>query len=466
MPGNSVRLLRDAAENYPAWMEAIRSARQCIHFETYVVHADSIGRQFADLLAAKAREGITVRVIYDWFGALGSAPFLFWHRLRKAGVQVRCFHPPRLDDPFESLRRDHRKIITVDGRIGFVSGLCVGDDWVGDERRGIAPWRDTGLQIEGPAVAELDRAFRRVWNSVGAEDAIKPPGHAHSNPAGSVALRIVTGEPGTGGLYRLDLLLSATARSSIWLTDAYFYATPAYVQSLRAAALDGVDVRLLVPRTSDIPIVRALSRIGYRSLLEAGVRIFEWNGTMLHAKTAVVDERWSRVGSTNLNIASWMGNYELDVVIEDDEFASSMRQMYLDDLSNATEIVLHEGSKVRPTLPRRTQRRRHRRARVSMGRAATGVAAIGSTAGAALTRSRLLGPAEAPTMMTGALALVALAALILFFPHQTVITVAACCGWLAFVLCLKAFRLHRAHSRHPIPTYNYKQVSGGTHSGP
>ena len=442
--GNSVRLLRDAGENYPAWLDAIRSATQSIHFETYAMHADKIGRDFADLLALKAREGVAVRVIYDWFGALGSASFLFWRRMRKAGVQVRCFHPPRPDDPFEALRRDHRKVIIVDGRVGFVSGLCVGKDWVGDEQRGIAPWRDTGVQIEGPAVAELDLAFRRVWNSLSTGDAIqiRPHGHSHPSPEGNVSVRIVTGEPGSGGMYRLDLLLAALARNSIWLTDAYFYATPAYVQSLRAAAMDGVDVRLLVPRTSDIPMVRALSRIGYRSLLEAGVRIFEWNGTMLHAKTAIADERWSRVGSTNLNIASWMGNYELDTVIENEEFARAMRQMYLDDLSNATEIVLHEGAKVRPTTPRRRQRHRHGRPGGSLGRAATGVAAIGSTAGAALTRSRLLGPAEAPVMIAAALALVALATLILFFPHQTVVTAAACCGWLAIVLCLKAFRLH------------------------
>ena len=446
LSGNSVRLLRDAEENYPAWMEAIRNARHSVHFETYAVHADATGRAFADLLAAKVREGVTVRVIYDWFGSLGAAPLFFWHRMRRAGVQVRCFHPPRIDDPFEWFRRDHRKIIVVDDRIGFVSGLCVGDDWVGNANRGIAPWRDTGVQIEGPAVAALSDAFARVWNSLRRKEAIELESHRSRRAAGDVSLRIVPGEPGTGGLYRLDLLLTAQARNSIWLTDAYFYATPAYVQSLRAAALDGVDVRLLVPRTSDIPVVRALSRIGYRSLLEAGVRIFEWDGTMLHAKTAVADNRWSRVGSTNLNIASWMGNYELDAVIENEEFARIMRQMYLDDLGHATEIVLQEGT-VRPTLPRRTQRTRHRPARTSVGRAATGVAAIGSTAGAALTRSRLLGTAEAPVMIAASLALLGLCALLLLFPRAVAITGVVCFGWLAIVLIVKAVRLRHEHSR-------------------
>ena len=146
---------------------------------------------------------------------------------------------------------------------------------------------------------------------------------ALASRAGDVALRIVASEPSMADLYRLDMLIAALARKSIWLTDAYYLGAPSYVQSLRAAAFDGVDVRLLVPRTSDIPIVRALSRVGYRTLLQSGVRIFEWNGAMLHAKTAVADGRWSRVGSTNLNLASWMTNYELDVVVEDEVFAQA-----------------------------------------------------------------------------------------------------------------------------------------------
>jgi cardiolipin synthase len=150
------------------------------------------------------------------------------------------------------------------------------------------------------------------------------------------------------GLYRLDHLVAAVARYSIWLTDAYFLGTPSYVQSLRAAALDGVDVRLLLPRTSDIPVVRSLSRVGYRALLESGVRLFEWKGSMLHAKTAVVDGRWARVGSTNLSVASWMGNYELDVVAEDEPFAEAMEGMYLADLDHSTEIILSASHRVSP----------------------------------------------------------------------------------------------------------------------
>ncbi len=136
--------------------------------------------------------------------------------------------------------------------------------------------------------------------------------------AGSVSLRIVPASPETTGIYRLDLMLAATVRQTLWLTDAYFIATSSYMQALRAAALGGVDVRLLVPHGSDIQWVANFSRTMYRSLLEAGIRVFEWNGSMVHAKTAVADGRWARIGSTNLNISSWIGNWELDVVIENE----------------------------------------------------------------------------------------------------------------------------------------------------
>ncbi len=442
VPGNEIRLLKDAAENYPAWIEAIRSAKQTVHLETYIIHADKVGYEFAELIAAKAREGVRVRLMYDWLGARGTASWLFWRRLRKAGVEVRCFNPPRLDSPLAWLSRDHRKLIAVDGRIGFVTGLCVGQRWVGDPARRVDPWRDTGVQLKGPAVFDLENAFAQMWT------ALRPP---HSPPdllpdrvrgpsVGDVALRIVASQPTMAGLYRLDQLLAAIARRSIWLTDAYFLGTPSYVQSLCAAALDGVDVRLLVPRTSDIAIVRSMSRVGYRTLLESGVRIFEWNGSMLHAKTAVVDGRWARVGSTNLNVASWMANYELDVVAENEPFAEAMEEMYLADLDQSTEIILGAKDRVRPR-ERRHPRRHRGTARGSVGRAATSVLTIGSTVGAAITSHRLLGPAEAPIMITAALVLLLVFAVAVLWPLAVSIPVAIVSAWAALTLLLKALRL-------------------------
>src|SRR6185369_3622078 len=183
-------------------------------------------------------------------------------------------------------------------------------------------------------------------------------------------------------------LVSAISRERLWLTDAYFAGTTSYVQALKAAARDGVDVRLLVPGGTDIPLLRPLSRAGYRTLLEAGARVFEWNGPMLHAKTAVADGRWARVGSTNLNIASWLGNYELDVVVEDESFGKLMESMYLEDLSNATEIVL---DRRRPVVAQPLPGQSAIPHGGSAGRAAAGLLRVSNTVGAAISDHRELG---------------------------------------------------------------------------
>jgi cardiolipin synthase len=307
--GNSVRLLKDARENYPAWLAAIGAAQRHIHFENYILREDEVGHRFADALLAKAREGVRVRLIYDWMGGFGKTSRAFWRHLRAGGVDVRCYNPPRLDAPFGWLSRDHRKMLAVDGHVGFVTGLCIGRMWVGVPVAQIEPWRDTGVEVHGPAVADIVHAFAHVWAMLGepipAHEVVRRDALA---PAGATALRVVASLPATAGLFRLDQLVAALARKRLWLTDAYYAGTTAYVQALRAAAQDGVDVRLLVPNGTDIPLLRPLSRAGYPPLLAAGVRVFEWNGTMLHAKTAVADGHWARVGSTNLNLASWLGN--------------------------------------------------------------------------------------------------------------------------------------------------------------
>src|SRR6187549_2054804 len=150
VPGNRVKILQDARENYPAWLDAVRAARRFVHFENYIIHEDDVGARFADALIAKAREGVPVRVIYDWIGCIGRASRSFWRRLRAGGVDVRSFNPPRLDQPFGWVARDHRKCLVVDGEVAFVTGLCVGRMWEGRPDRGQAPWRDTGVQMHGP----------------------------------------------------------------------------------------------------------------------------------------------------------------------------------------------------------------------------------------------------------------------------------------------------------------------------
>ena len=441
--GNSVRLLRDAEENYPAWKEAIRNARRAVHFESYIIHDDDVGREFADLLASKAREGVHVRVLYDWMGAIARSGWSFWRRLRRAGVEVRCFNPPRFDSAFGWLSRDHRKTIIVDNEVAFVTGLCVGRAWVGNPERRVAPWRDTGVSIEGPAVAEVERAFASTWAACGVPLSESDLGNGGLAPAatGNVALRIIATQPGVASIYRLDQLIAAVARESIWLTDAYFVGTSSYVQALCAAAADGVDVRLMLPRAADVPFVRAISRAGYRTLIEAGVRVFEWNGPMLHAKTAVADGRWARVGSTNLNIASWVSNWELDVIVEDEGFAAEMQAMYLDDLSRATEIVLSGRRSPRPILPRRMRSRPRGATRGSANWAAKGVLRFGKAVGAAVTSSRVLGPAEASLMLSGGLTLLGLVAVAILLPRVVAGVLAVVGAWVALTLLVQSWRL-------------------------
>ena len=440
--GNRIRLLKDAQENYPAWLDAIASARRWVHFESYIIHDDDIGERFADALILKARDGVPVRVIYDWMGGFGKTSRRFWSRLRAGGVEVRCHNPPRLASPLGWVSRDHRKMLSVDGVVGFVTGLCIGRAWVGDAARGMAPWRDTGVEVRGPAVPLIEKAFRQMWALLG--DPVPADEVAMREPPaeGEMAARIVATVPSVAGLLRMDQIVAALARERLWLTDAYYAGTTFYVQALRAAARDGVDVRLLVPNGTDIPLLRPLSRAGYRTLLAAGVRIFEWNGPMLHAKTAVADGRWARVGSTNLNIASWLGNYELDVVVEDESFGKLMESMYVDDLSNATEIVL-DRRRVSPAASARPRERGGPAQGGSASRAAAGLLRVSNTVGAAITDHRELGPVEARIMIVVALLLLGLGALAVVFPRLLAYPVAAAAVWIGAALLVRGYRLRR-----------------------
>lgn len=434
--GNSVRLLRNGAENYGAWLDAIGQARRSIDFENYIIRDDVIGRRFAEALCDKARAGVTVRLLYDWMGCIGTGR-RYWRTLRSAGVSVRCFNRPGLESPLGWLSRNHRKTLCCDGSVGFVSGLCVGDMWVGDPARGVPAWRDTGVEVRGPAIADLSAAFAQSWAHAGGEaPPAQDPHPSHEPaPAGTISLRVIGSRPNTMGLYRFDQLIAGVARRSLWLTDAYFVGTTSYTQALCDAARDGVDVRLLVPGASDVPVAKALSRAGYRPLLEAGIRVFEWDGPMLHAKTAVADGRWARIGSSNLNLASWVGNWELDVAVENAGFASQMEAMFVQDLEHATEIVLNLG-RVHATGRRRQEPRRG-----SPGRLAAGAVGLGSAVGAAITNHRALGPAEAQVMAAAAGLLIAFAGLALFLPRLLTVPLALVAAWVALTLLVRAWRL-------------------------
>lgn len=460
VPGNSVRILKDADENYPAWLAAIKAARRVILLENYIFAEDEVGREFADALEDRARAGVTVRLVRDWMGSHAVASRSFWRRLHDAGVDLRCYNPPRLESPFGWLSRDHRKMIAVDGEVAFVTGLCISQRWKGDPPRGVPPWRDTGLEIRGPAVADVELAFAQVWDCIGEPlPAADLTDRAQMAVQGDIAVRVVAGAPSTAGLFRMDQLMAAIARKSLWLTDAYFVGVTPYVQALRSAARDGVDVRLLVPNSTDLPLLRPVSRAGYRTLLEAGVRVFEWNGSMIHAKTAVVDGRWSRIGSSNLNLASFLGNYELDVAIDNERVAADMQRMYAADLDNATEIVLSRNRlrrsrsllEAEPEPLFSEQRRAARRARRAVranrrggSTAAAGAIRIANAVGAAVTNHRVLGPTESRVLFASGAGLLVVVAIAFAWPAALAFPAGTLGLWVAVSLWVRALRLHRS----------------------
>ncbi len=335
--GNRVRLQFEGSTTFERWIEAIGSAERFVHFENYILRDDAIGRAFRDALAAKAREGVPVRVLYDWVGCWAT-PRRYWKPFRQAGVEVRAFNRPRLRDPFGVLQRDHRKLVCVDGHTAFVGGFCIGQEWAGTEDQ--PPWRDTGVEFIGPAATTAARAFERIWAELG--DPVDP-GLLEGNespPMGDVPIWLIEGEPGRSRVYRTLQLVAAHATERIWITDPYFVAPKPVSEALMEAAMAGVDVRVLLPAHNNWPVVGTVSRAGYRNLLEAGVRLFEWQGQMIHAKTAVADGVWSRIGSSNLNAASLLGNWEIDVGVLDEELAQQVEGLFLADLASSVEIVL------------------------------------------------------------------------------------------------------------------------------
>lgn len=429
--GNSIALLIDARAHFEAWLEAIAQARKSILFENYIISDDAVGQQFLEALCERAQAGVRVFVIRDWLGCIGQSSRAFWQPLLDAGGEVRTYNPPQLGSPLGWLSRDHRKSIMIDSQIGFLSGVCISGLWLGDARRGIEPWRDTGISLRGPAVNELVHAFGDVWRRMGAPlpDEVLAAG-ADAPIAGTVDLRVVSTLPNTAGLYRLDQLIAAMARERLWLTDAYFVGVAPYVQALTAASRDGVDVRLLVPGSSDIPAVGGLSRSGYRSLLENGVRVFEWNGSMMHAKSAVADGRWARVGSSNLNIASWIGNCEIDVAVENEQFAQRMEAQFLADMQQCTEVVLGRRRQRRSSGGQRRGRGR----RGSSSRAAASTLRWANTVGAAITNRRTLVRMEASVLLAGGGALLVLAALFIRWPALLAWPLAVLIGWFGLAL--------------------------------
>jgi cardiolipin synthase len=440
VPGNRVTLLFDGPEIYPALLEAIGSARRWIHLDNYIIRSDLTGRRFAEALAARAREGVRVRVMTDWLGSFGTRR-RFWRELRAAGVEVRFFGPPNLWHLRRNLTRNHRKLLVTDGGWAATGGWCLGDEWAGNPARGRQPWRETGVVIAGPAAAVLDQAFASVWRRVGAP---LPDDERVAEVAeqGSAEVRVMAGEPGDArSTGTLDLLLAGSVER-VWITDAYLVAPRGIFRGLLDAARQGVDVRLLVPGTSDLPHIRNLTRSGYRQLLAAGVRIFEWRGPMLHAKSIVADGRWVRIGSTNLNLSSLIANYELDVLIEDETLAQQMEGRFRRDLDHSVEVRYERTPLFRDSLafaelddvPAEHHpglRERRRRAVVALWAAISGSVRV-------LYLQRLL-------------LLAALAVLLLLLPRLTGLVLGVVVLWTAMTTLVDGIKARRQAGRAPGP---------------
>lgn len=348
IPGNRLTLLFDGPAIYPAMLERIAKATRWIHLDTYIFRSDTTGRRFAEALAERASAGVRVRILTDWVGSITTRRSL-WRTLRRAGVSVRSFNPPQLLHLRDNITRDHRKLLVVDGETAITGGHCIGNEWAGNPKAGRQPWRDTAIAIDGPAAAALDRAFALPWDITG-----EPLGDdelpAEAPERGDSSIRIVAGEPGGLRASRATELLLAGAAERVWITDAYLVAPRDIYQALIDGARSGVDIRVLVPGKSDLPRVQHFTRIGYRDLLEAGVRIFEWRGPMLHAKTLVVDGRWVRIGSSNLNVSSLLANYEIDVLSDDAPLGKAMEAQFVKDLDRSVEV------KYRDAVPGRRRR--------------------------------------------------------------------------------------------------------------
>jgi cardiolipin synthase len=446
--GNQVRLLRDGPATFTAWLDAIGKAQRNVHLENYIIEEDATGQAFADALIAAVRRGVQCRVLYDWLGCLTRTSAKFWHRLTEAGVEVRRYNPPRLLNPLRWISRDHRKVLCVDGEVAFTGGLCIGHDWVGDPARNIPPWRDTAIEIHGPAVAHIDAAFADSWDAAaGLVNRIRDMPHAANTQTGGTDVSVIAGRPDSMGLYRLEQLVAEIAARSLWLTDGYFVATTAYVRALAGAARAGVDVRLLVPGSSNWPLVGALSKSAYRPLLQAGVRVFEWNGPMVHAKTAVADGCWTRIGSSNSNLASWVSNRELDVTIKDSDLAARMEAMYEEDMLNSTEVVLARGMTGVAKPVSSDGRQYSLPSTASAGRLLSGAIGLGSTLSASFSHRRVLQPGESLVVLGGGLALVLLGIIAILLPRLIAWVIAAAAIWPGAGLLFQSLKLWRADKR-------------------
>jgi cardiolipin synthase A/B len=342
-PGHRLMVLIDGLETYPAMLEAIARARSYIHLESYIFESDSIGRTFVAALCERARAGVEVRLLVDGVGSLGfdsaAGP-----ELAEAGVELAIYGPLRRRWSVKRwLRRDHRKILVVDGKQAFVGGINIGLEYAPREQGG-GGWRDTHMAVGGPAVVELEAMFRQTWEAAGGRPYRARPRAGDESAAVAGTEWAMTLGSDHGGM-RSDIrrhIMHALrhSRSRVWAACAYFVPDRAMRRAFRAAARRGVDVRVIVPARSDLRSVQWAGEYTYGGLMRGGVRIFQWCDTHMHAKTLVIDGVWSMVGSYNLDYVSLFLNQEVVLVAIGEHTAGRLEAAFRTDLGPCREIEL------------------------------------------------------------------------------------------------------------------------------
>lgn len=346
--GNKVTLLYDGPQTMAAMTEAIIAAKDHINLETYIFDQDEIGLRFADLLIARQRDGVQVNIIYDSFGTFGT-PQAFFDRMREAGIQLLAFNPVnpmKLNGSWEPNNRDHRKILVVDGVVAFTGGVNISSTYSNSSlfrsktrRSSKVGWRDTHIKIEGPAVAALQWIFLDNWASQESPDLPDRNFFPPLSESGDKLVRVLASEPGGDyEIYKAYILAIQEAKNTVHITCAYFVPDAQILRALIEAAHRGVDVKIILPGVTDVGMVFYAAQSFYSEMLACGIKIYQLQIAVLHAKTAVVDSAWATVGSTNIDTRSFLHNSEINVVVFGEEFGKAMEKGFSEDLSSSVEV--------------------------------------------------------------------------------------------------------------------------------
>ena len=341
--GNKIDILQNGDAYFPAMLDAIRAAKKTINFEAFILYSDEIGRQFRDALCERARAGLEVRVLVDGIGSGWSLKNSDVRMMKGAGCKFAYYHPTHSWRVDRTNRRSHRRVLVIDGKIGFTGGAGFAEKWSGhaqDEKH----WRDTHFRIEGPLVANLQAAFQEHWIKTFQEALSGADQFPPLASGGDLKAQIVTSRSFSMAPVPLVQAVAFTAATKrIWITNAYCTPTDDQVEQLVKAKDRHVDVRLLLPGPkNDQPLTKSAGRTAYGKLLEGGVKIFEYQPTMIHEKSMVIDGMFSMFGSSNLDARSSEINEELDVVVYDEKFGAEMEATFESDHKQAREYTLEQ----------------------------------------------------------------------------------------------------------------------------